>query len=807
MTFHIRPSRLLRVALFAPALLTGARLASAESTLANVAGGPSVRDVVEFTRLVQPSNFNACALQQWTSPNGRRAFVVTRRAEVDSDSNYFNILLLDLEPSRLEAGRPRSQEVLLSVASNRDNYYLHPSLSDVAWVDDGTIVFRARMDNGPFQVYSLNIATRRVTQLTRSDRPILSFSVSRDLRRVVHVSLLENPFVPAGARAGVVANSPTYHVLFPSTEDRLYEVRRVQYFVSDSQSGDGPRALGEPFTMQADPPHMIVDASGSWALLKFPETNPEPLRRWAARYPDVAQNLRRYNPTDRDPLRYFSRGDSAFAMRVFLYDLRTGERREVLEAPTDVLAGSYVPRPDLTWLSHSRSFVIAGMHVPEQSGAKNSGSIGSHILEYWPESGQWTVIAAIKGGFALQGLYSARDGQDAFVVVDEGRARRFRRNDSGRWVEDRRSSAQRCSDQTWSLSIEQGLNTPPDVFAVSATGQRVRLTHLNPQFSGTTWGVVRAYSWTDRKGRRWDGGLIARGPLELETLTPVGRRLPLVVQTYGFSPDKFYLDGSNVGPGLSSGFPGRAFVRHGIIVLALPWRPTGWTSTQPGTAGEAEAQAAFIDGVRGAVDSLVAQGVVDPDRIGIIGFSSTGEGVLRLLTFGDVPMRAASIIDGDNGSLFGYVATYGHSLTYWLMRESVGGGTPFGDGLERWLRNDPSLKLHCVTAALRIEGYGRYIHPHWDTYALLRAQYKPVEMIVFPEGRHSLSRPSERMISLQGNVDWYRFWLSGEERAEAVIPGETEASLADQYKRWWQMVEMKVADDKKPRCARATASE
>jgi hypothetical protein len=73
-------------------------------------------------------------------------------------------------------------------------------------------------------------------------------------------------------------------------------------------------------------------------------------------------------------------------------------------------------------------------------------------------------------------------------------------------------------------------------------------------------------------------------------------------------------------------------------------------------------------------------------------------------------------------------------------------------------------------------------------------------MIRIPDGNHSLSRPSERMISLQGNVDWYRFWLRGEERSEVVVPGETNASLKEQYVRWRQLAELKAIDDKKPRC-------
>jgi hypothetical protein len=58
------------------------------------------------------------------------------------------------------------------------------------------------------------------------------------------------------------------------------------------------------------------------------------------------------------------------------------------------------------------------------------------------------------------------------------------------------------------------------------------------------------------------------------------------------------------------------------------------------------------------------------------------------------------------------------------------------------------------------------------------------------------------MISLQGNVDWYRFWLKGEQRTEVVLPGESDASLKAQYDLWQQMEKMKATHDAEPRCPR-----
>jgi len=67
----------------------------------------------------------------------------------------------------------------------------------------------------------------------------------------------------------------------------------------------------------------------------------------------------------------------------------------------------------------------------------------------------------------------------------------------------------------------------------------------------------------------------------------------------------------------------------------------------------------------------------------------------------------------------------------------------------------------------------------WEPYAGLLLQQKPVELFVIPEGTHLLVKPWERLASAQGNVDWFRFWLKGEE--------DPDPAKAEQYARWREL--------------------
>lgn len=66
-----------------------------------------------------------------------------------------------------------------------------------------------------------------------------------------------------------------------------------------------------------------------------------------------------------------------------------------------------------------------------------------------------------------------------------------------------------------------------------------------------------------------------------------------------------------------------------------------------------------------------------------------------------------------------------------------------------------------------------------EMYVGLKLNHVPTEMLFYPEGDHDLKKPREAYLSQQSRVDWFNFWLNGEEE-----PGNEE-----QYVRWRKMRE------------------
>lgn len=770
---------IMRLVLLAPAcaFLWTVTPAAAEPA----AAGPSVRDVVEFTRIVQPLGKDAEELRRQISPDGTRAFIVVRKADVAGDRNHYEILLLSMRPADLASGRPPAPETVLSFDSEQDPYNGDLAVQQVRWLDDQSLLFTGRIETGFNQAYRLDLTAKAVTRLTFEATPVVSFDVSRDGRRIVYAVQVPNPPMKDGARSIVIGTQSFWSVKWG--QQRLQsQVRKYRFYVADIGTSAKPRPLGEPFfESNVAKPVVSIAPDGRWALL--PRYEPERTLAWSRDYPLLSEVMARWAPAlQSDPLRYYTGTLLKTARRMTAWRLDDGQEKVVVDAPDDAMVGSPQYRSDRLWQGSGESVILAGTHLPKA--ADGSVPRKSYVIEYWPDSGRHAVIARMSE--RVRTAYATPDG---FVVVDGDRPRRFQRADAGGWREIPAAAPQETG-QAWSLRIQQALNEPPDVVADGLGGATVRLTRLNPQFDVVTWGVMKPYAWRDANGGEWTGGLM--GPQDMDRRGP----MPLVIQTYNVDLDAFYLDGPNFGIGFSSAYPGRAFVREGVLVLAMGFWPQYGVRGIDGYSKLTQ----FYGGVRAAIDALVKAGLVDPGRVGIIGFSTTGEVTLNLVTFSDVPIRAATLADGDTNTLFNYAVAYG--VEGWQQMEEMNRGLPYGPARDQWVRNDPALNTDCVRAALRIESYGAPVYGNYDIYSLLRRQYKPVEMVLIPGGAHSLSMPSERMISLQGNVDWYRFWLKGERRTEVLLAGENAASLKAQYELWRQMETMKATHDAEPRCPR-----
>ncbi len=179
----------------------------------------------------------------------------------------------------------------------------------------------------------------------------------------------------------------------------------------------------------------------------------------------------------------------------------------------------------------------------------------------------------------------------------------------------------------------------------------------------------------------------------------------------------------------------------------------------------------------GAIDYLANLGYIDRGRVGIIGFSRTGQTVKYTLTHSNYRFAAATVADGNDAGYFQYLSVANSYPVAAADDEALNGGAPFGDGLASWLKNSPSFALARVFTPVRLEAnQPGSLAWAWEWFAGLSRLNKPVDLMYMPDATHVLVKPWNRMASQQGNVDWFDFWLNDFE--------DGDPAKARQYARW-----------------------
>jgi dipeptidyl aminopeptidase/acylaminoacyl peptidase len=708
----------------------------------------TVRDSVEAAQFISINGSNPVLL----SPDAKRYLAVIVKGDIARNGSW--VELLSGSTASLDLASRISVVARLFSKSTAQADQL---IRNVRWLKGGQqIAFLWDGGTRPPEVIALDLSTRKITTLAQRPTPIADYDVSGDGRTIVFTAQSGHSSQESLSldQQGVAVTNQSLWALLAGHLDGWMPKRHFETFVLSGTSRV-PSKVQEPHTTWVTPPELIhLSPDARFAIVMRPAATVP--AAWDG-YTDhvfkaVYLPAARQNPDAPNLIRQY-----------FIIDIRNATARPLWDAPEN-------PGASIVWSPDSKSVVIGPTFLPLPS-QNAAGSAGLAVAEIDVNTGHYELVPVPTEAVNLpyrpvrwrrDRILALSQGDDSATELD------FEKGRDAKWAQVARPLAVAVETPHIEIRVRQDLNTPPALYAkdlVTHTGKIIE--DPNPELKKLSLAHVEVLHWKGTDGRLWTGTLYY--PVSYDP----GRRFPLVIQTHGYSPDRFLLDGP-----FTTAFAAQALANRDIAVLQVG-APDNGTADFVATPNEPKV---YTAGYEGAIDTLIATGFVDGGRIGIIGFSRTGWYVDYMLTHSSTKLAAAEVADNFDGSYVQYILSDNAARS---ESERDVGSRPLADQLGPWIAASPGFNSAKIQAPLRMEidtGPMSSILFDWEIFSELRYLKRPVELFVIPDierGVHLLQNPAQRLASEGGTVDWFCFWLKDEQ--------DPDPAKHLEYQRWLKL--------------------
>ena len=720
------------------------------------------------------------------SPDGKRVAYLVRSPNLETNANDIELRVLDLPSHDGEFTKP----------------ILVGDISEAHWTDDSRHMLVLMRSSAGRAIFLVDAETGDHSVLFRAKADIAEYSTDAQIKTIVYATE-----VPAGGtRPTMNEKARGYRIPFPQVTAEAWPRRRV-FVVHRTFAG-----WSAPVEVVADSPlngqriagfnhagnsalNLSVAPNGRSVLISyfdFSDTMPE---EWRS---SGFFKLRETN--------------SLIGALVLLveYDLTTGKLSIPFKTPW------VVSKP--VWSQDSNFFLVAAA-APIGSSLERE-DVASHALGHGTKSRLYRVdvqsgnfeVVSDRLAFAWEGALDWPHPDEIWLQnkAMNGIEKLVRSN--GAWRETRsielphQGNLYVTTNGQIIIGSFSDADMSPELFSYDPDSQHWSvLVELNPQLDQLTFAQSQEVHWQTSTGFQAEGVLL----LPPDYLK--GKRYPVVIQTKPFA----HAFTCSIGDFPS--FAPEPIANAGIMYLGVVQtegldqnEEDFYPKDYPGAKGGGSlSEAAFnMDLWDTAVDALDRNGLIDRNKVGIIGFSRTGWYTEFLLAHARTHYAAATVADNVQYSVGEYWLNHDPET----MNESnqLYGGPPYGNSLKNWIDYSVSFNLDRIHTPLLMEemGHGNaYDDPNvvpvdlaaaFEVFTGLNAMSKPVEMYYYPNESHTPEHPLAKFETMQRNVDWYRFWLQGYERPNPEDP--------DQYKRWEHLRGMRDADAKATGQAQGEAS-
>lgn len=294
--------------------------------------------------------------------------------------------------------------------------------------------------------------------------------------------------------------------------------------------------------------------------------------------------------------------------------------------------------------------------------------------------------------------------------------------------------------------VVQTPSTPPEAFVLVPGRGLTQVSHANDDVAKMPVGKTEVVTWKSSDGRDIEGLLTY--PIGYTA----GTKVPLILNIHGGPAGVFtqsYIGGRGA-------YPIATFASRGYAILRPNPRGSSGYGTEFRRANIKDWGGMDYQDLMTGVDKVIAMGVADPDRLGVMGWSyggymtstiitkttrfkaaSAGAPVTNLMSFNGTADIPAFVPDYFGNEFWNDPETYAkHSAMFNIKNAKT-----------------PTLIQH-GEADVRVP-----ISQGYELYNALKAQGVPTRMIVLPRQPHGPNEPKMQVAAMQSNLDWFEKYL------------------------------------------------
>lgn len=308
-------------------------------------------------------------------------------------------------------------------------------------------------------------------------------------------------------------------------------------------------------------------------------------------------------------------------------------------------------------------------------------------------------------------------------------------------------SAPHSGKDGWYAFVKQTAAEPPEVFVGRQGVMEARkVSNANAEAAKIPVGRTEVIKWKSKDGREIEG--LLHYPNNYQP----GTKVPLILNVHGGPAGVF----QRSFVGARGSYPLATFMAKGYAILRPNPRGSSGYGTEFRRANIKDWGGGDYEDLMTGVDHVIAMGVADPNRLGVMGWSYGGYMTSMIVTKTNRFKAASAGAPVTNMMSFNGTADIPSFLPDYFEAE-------FWESPEIYSKHSAMFNIkNAKTPTLIQHGENDLrvpIEQGYQLYNALKRQGVPTRMIVLPRQPHGIQEPKLQIATMQSNLEWFEKYL------------------------------------------------